>query len=180
MSGEAHELQQKGIEHFEQHDYEAAARYFQQAKDLYEAEETHDMAAEMAVNIGLVHRALAENQQALELMQEALRIFQDQEDELRMAQVLGNMGGVYMALNDKEQAFLSYRQAADLFRDLGEQQMYSQTMLALGNLQVRDGKLFAGAVSYQLGLEDMQNLTTRQKILKRLTQFMAALGNTPR
>ncbi|MCU0511742.1 MAG: tetratricopeptide repeat protein [Anaerolineae bacterium] len=173
----ANELQEQGVKLYDQHDYEAAARLFQQAKEAYAEASQHDMVAEMKVNIGLVHRALGENQQALELMQEAQRAFQEAGDKLRLAQVLGNMGGVYLALSDREQAFHVYRQAADIFLELGEKKLYSETMLAIGSLQVRGGKFFNGAAYYQIGLEGLENLTPAQKLIKRLSALVSALGN---
>lgn len=167
MSAET--LKEEGIKLFSQHDYEAANRSFQQAKDAYEESGDYDMVAEMKVNIGLVHRALGETQQALELMQEALSHFKEKNDQLRTAQVLGNLGGVYQALNDKEQAELSYRQAADTFRDIGEEEMYSDTLMALGQFQFKDGKILAGAATYQVALENRDNLTGTQKIIKSLS-----------
>lgn len=172
----AKELQDQGIKLFDQRDYEAAARAFQDAKEAYGADNQPDMAAEMKVNLGLVHRALGEHQQALDLMQEALRTFQDANDQLRLAQVLGNLGGVYLALNDKEQAFESYRRAADIFDELGEKKLYGETMLALGNLQFRDGRIFAGAALYQVGLDQLDNLNPRQKMLKRVSNFLTRLS----
>jgi tetratricopeptide (TPR) repeat protein len=173
----AHDLQDQGVKLFEQHDYEAAARLFQQAREAYGAASQDDMVAEMKVNIGLVHRALGENQQALELMQEALRTFQERQDHLRTAQVLGNMGGVYMALNDRDGAFRVYRQAADMFLEMGEKELYSETLLAIGRLQVRQGKIFAGAATYRVGLESKDQLTPGQKIIKRLSDIITGLNN---
>lgn len=174
----AQDFKDKGIELFNQHDYEAAARAFQQAKDAYSAQGAHEMVAEMKVNIGLVHRALGETQQALEMMQEAMRTFQDKGDQLRTAQVLGNLGGVYQALNDKEQAELSFRQAANTFMELGEHDLYSDTMLALGALQVRDGKFFEGAATYRIALENRTKLSGSQKIIKSLSSFVARLSGS--
>ena len=102
----AEALQERGKKLFRQRDYEAAAQHFQQALDAYREEGMRDMAAEMQTNIGLVHRAMGENQQALDMMQEALRTFQDLGDDLRIAQVLGNMGGVYAALGDNGESEL--------------------------------------------------------------------------
>ncbi len=168
MTATAHELQERGKKLFFQHDYEAAARLFQQAMDLYRAENMPDMVAEMQTNIGLVHRAIGENQQALEIMQEALRTFEELEDELRHAQVLGNLGGVYSALGDREQAYNCYRQAADAFQELGEKEMYGETLIAMADLQVRDGKLMRGAATYEVGLEQLSHLNARQKVMRRL------------
>lgn len=164
----AEELQERGIKLYQQQDYEAASRIFQQAKELYDADDRRDMAAEMQTNIGLVHRALGEHQQALDIMQQALTIFQDEDDQLRTAQVMGNIGGVYMELGDREQAYNCYRQAADIFRDLGEKEMYGETLVAMAKMQIRDGKLWVGAATYEAGLDQFEQLSPLQKLLKNL------------
>lgn len=166
-------LKEEGVKLFNQHDYEAANRSFQQAKDAYEAENDYMMAAEMKVNIGLVHRSLGESQQALELMQEALRFFQEKNDKLRTGQVLGNMAGVYQALDDKEKAESSYRDAAEIFKDLGEADFYSDTLEALARLQLTSGKFIPGAVNYQTALSGRKKLSFTQRIILFLSNLIS-------
>jgi tetratricopeptide (TPR) repeat protein len=162
------QYQEQGIRLFQQKEYEAAARVFQQAVEAYEGEGHRELAGEMQTNIGLVHRALGENQQALDVMNQALNLFQENNDVLRAAKVLGNMGGVYMAMGDREQAYNCYRTAADAFQELGENRLYGETLLAMGDLQVKEGKLMAGAATYEVGLEQLDHLTASQRILKGL------------
>ncbi|MBL8165138.1 MAG: tetratricopeptide repeat protein [Anaerolineae bacterium] len=164
----AQQLQEQGIKLFQQKDYEEAARLFNQAQAAYEADGQRDMVAEMQTNIGLVHRVLGQHQQALDAMQAALTIFQELNDPLRAAKVLGNMGGVYAGLGDKEQAYNCYRQAADIFDEQGDKKLYGETMLAMADLQVRDGKLMAGAATYEVGLENLDDLSAGQKVIKGL------------
>ncbi len=164
----AKELQDQGVKLFDQKEYEAAARTFAQSMEQYEADGQPDMAAEMQVNVGLVHRALGEHQQALDAMQAALHAFQTTNDRLRTAMTLGNIGGVYAALGDKEQAYNCYRSAADLFDELGETKMHGETMVAMASLQVRDGKLSMGAATYEVGLSELDDLSAGQKVLKGL------------
>lgn len=164
----AHELQEQGVKLFRQKDYEAARRVFEQAASAYGAEGKHDMVAEMRTNIGLVHRALGENQQALDAMEAALRFFEEQGDALRAAKVIGNMGGVYAALGDKEQAYTCYRRAADIFHELGEKTLYGETLIAMGDLQVREGKITTGTATYEAGLSELEKLSPSQKIIKGL------------
>ena len=164
----AKELQDQGLKLFQQKEYEAAKRAFEQARDQYEADNQPDMAAEMNVNIGLVHKLLGENQRALEMMQAALIVFQSMNDQLRVAKVLGNLGLVYRALGDNEQAYNAYRNAADTFEALGEKQLYGETLVAMGDLQVREGKIGAGAATYEVGLGNLDELSTSQKVLKGL------------
>lgn len=176
----AQEYQEQGVKLFNQRDFEAAARAFQQAKESYSELDQADMVAEMQVNLGLVHRALGEHQQALDMMQQALRFFQEADDTRRAAQALGNMGGVYDALNDREQAYNSYRQAADIFLELDEMQLYGQTLLAMGDLQVREGKIMVGAATYQLGLEYIEDLNARQKLMKNISGLITRLTGSGR
>jgi len=164
----AQELQEQGVKLFGQKEYEAAARTFSQAMQQYEADGNKPLAAEMQVNLGLVHRALGEHQQALDVMQEALHTFQSSDDKLHTAMTLGNIGGVYSALGDKEQAYNCYRNAADLFDELGEKKLHGETMVAMASMQVRDGKLSVGAATYEVGLSEIDDLTAGQKVLKGL------------
>lgn len=165
---DASQLQEKGVKLFMQRDYEAAARAFQEAQTAYEAAGDTMLAAEMQVNIGLVHRSLGENQQALDIMHSALETFQQANEELRLAKALGNMGGVYAALGDKEQAYNCFRQAADIFKERGEKKLYGETLIAMGDLQMRDGKVMSGAATYEAGLDNLDNLSASQKMLKGL------------
>lgn len=164
----AQELQEQGVKLFGQKEYEAAARTFSQAQEQYEADGKPALAAEMQVNQGLVHRALGEHQQALDVMQAALHVFESSSDRLHTAMTLGNIGGVYAALGDKEQAYNCYRNAADLFDELGEKKLHGETLVAMASLQVRDGKLLAGAATYEVGLSELDDLSAGQKVLKGL------------
>jgi tetratricopeptide (TPR) repeat protein len=169
------ELQDQGVELFKQHDYEAAAQVFQQANDAYLAEGKKDMAAEMQSNLGLIYRSLGENQKALDAIQGALTTFQEMNDTLRSAKALGNLGGVYVAMGDREQAYNCFRQAADIFQDLGEKKLHGDTLLAMADLQMKDGKLMAGAATYEAGLEQIDHLNTSQKIIKGLLNIRGKL-----
>jgi tetratricopeptide (TPR) repeat protein len=171
MTSDAKALQAQGVKLYEQQDYEAAARVFKQASDAFDAAGQPDMAAEMQTNIGLVHRALGEHQQALDTMQQALETFKETNDTLRLAQVFGNMGGVYLEIGDKEQAYNCYRQAADGFLEVGERKMYGETMLAIAKVQFKDGKIWPAAATYEVGLEYLDRLTMSQKVLQRLIGF---------
>jgi len=184
MSGtSAQSLQEQGVKLFRQKEYESARTVFQQAQTAYEAEGNRVLAAEMMVNIGLIHRALGENQQALDVIQQALAVFEELGDQKRIAMTLGNLGGVYVALNDKEQAYNCYRTAADMFQALGEKQLYGETLLAMGRTQIEEGKVGVGSATYEAGLENMGDLNTRQKIMKSLlgirNRFLGA-GNPPK
>lgn len=162
------ELQEKGVKLFQQKEYEDAGPVFEQAIAAYQSAGQPDMAAEMMVNLGLVRRALGENDAALELMQAALQVFQQSGDRKREAMVLGNMGGVFLALSDKEQAASAYRDAAEIFDALGEKALHSQTLIAIAQMQMSERKISAAAATYEAGLSELDQLTPSQKLLKGL------------
>lgn len=166
MSEDAKKLQDKGIAAYQKKNYEQAVQFFNQAQAAYEQAGTRDKAVEMQVNIGLVHRALGENQQALDIMTGALSVFQEMGDALRAAQVLGNMGGVYAALGDHEQAYNCYIQAADTFQELGEKKMHADTLIAISTLQVKERKFIAGADTYEEGMKGLEKLSPQQRVLR--------------
>lgn len=164
----ANEWQEQGVAAYSKKDYEASLDAFNQAFDAYIAEDNPTMAHEMKINIGLVYRGQGEHLQALDIMQEALQYFQQEEDVLRAAKALGNMGGVYEQLDDREQAYTCYRQAADIFEELEEKVMYGETMLAIGALQVKDGKFMNGATTYEIGLRNIDKRSAPQRLLNWL------------
>jgi tetratricopeptide (TPR) repeat protein len=165
---DASELQAQGIQQFQKKRYDEAAALFQQAQAAYEASEQADMAAEMRVNLGLVHRARAEYTQALEEMSAAYAVFEELGDQKRLAMTLGNMGAAYKALDDKEQAYRCYRDAADLFDAAGERVLYGETLVAMADLQMSEHKVTAAAATYEVGLSEMENLSASQKVIKNL------------
>ena len=169
------ELQEQGIDRYKRQDFEGAARLFQQSFEAYKADGDEGKAAEMQTNIGLTHRALGEYQQALDIMQLALHTFETQDDKKLAAQVLGNIGGVYYELDDNEQAYNCYRQAADMFLEIDENQLYGETLVALARLQFRDRKFTIGAATYEVGLSYLDELSMKQKIVKRLIGFRNGL-----
>lgn len=162
----ADELKDQGIARYQSKRYEDARRDFQAAAEQYTAAGQPDMAAEMLSNIGLVHRALDEHQQALDAFSEALRTFQDLNDLPRSAQVLGNMGGVFAELKDREQAYMCYRQAAEAFSEIGDNKKYGETLIALAELQMKDGKIMEGAALYEEALKHGEDLNARQKFAR--------------
>lgn len=166
MTVNAKALQEQGIKHYQKQEYEEAARVFQQAHEAYMQDGQRDMAAEIQSNLGLVHRALSEYQQALDQFDAALRTFQELGDAFRSAQVLGNMGSVFAKLNDKEQAYNCYEQASEVFLELGREDLYGETLIAIGELQMRDGKLLKGAETYEAALRFVPELTGRQRVVK--------------
>lgn len=162
------ELQTKGIRLFEGGKYDEAAAIFTEAIAAYQSENSPELSAEMQVNLGLTKREQGDFEGAVEMMQTGLAYFRENGIRLREAQALGNMALVYAKAGDHEQAQTMYREAAAIFRELGEDQFYGETILALGDMLFRAGKLQEALAIFEVGLERMKNKNQRQKVMKQL------------
>lgn len=162
------ELQSKGIRLFEGGKYDEAATIFAEAIQAYQSENKPELSAEMQVNLGLTKRELGDFEGAVEDMQAGLAYFRESGIRLREAQALGNMALVYTKAGDHEQAQTMYREAAAIFRELGEDQFYGETILALGDMLFRAGKLQEALAIFEVGLEHIRNKNHRQKVMKQL------------
>jgi tetratricopeptide (TPR) repeat protein len=162
------ELQIKGIRLFESGKYAEAAETFASAVAAYQAEGNTQLAAEMRVNLGLAQRELGDFKTAVAEMQTGLAHFRAAGDRLHEAQTLGNMALAYSKAEDHEQAQTLYRDAARIFREIGQDDYYGETILALGDMQFRAGKLLEALATFEVGLDYVRNKNQRQKLMKQL------------
>jgi tetratricopeptide (TPR) repeat protein len=161
-------LQSRGIQQYQNQDYEAALETFQAAFQAFQDEGEPLHAAEQQVNMGLTYRALEKHDEALEQMQAGLASIREHGDRRLEAQALGNMALVYARQDNDEQAATMYREAATIFRELKDDENYGETILALGDLQFRSGKMVQAVASYEVALDYIKNPNQRQKMMKGL------------
>lgn len=164
----ASELQSRGVRLFERGKYDEALEHFEQAVAAFTEEGDAAMAAEMRVNIGLTYREQGKQEEAVEVMQESLAYFKESGDQMREAKTLGNMALIYAKIDEYDQAETMYREAAILFKELGEDQLYGETILALGDMQFRQGDFMGAVATFEMGLERIKNPNQRQKMLKQM------------
>lgn len=164
----ATDLQNRGIRLFERKKYDEALEQFEQAIEAFVAEGDEAMAAEMRVNIGLTYREQEKYEEAVEIMQESLAYFKETNDEMREAKTLGNMALIYAKIDEHDQAETMYREAAIIFKELGEDQFYGETILALGDMQFRQGNYMGAVATFEMGLDRIKNPNQRQKMLKQM------------
>lgn len=162
------ELQIKGIRLFESGKYQEAAETFAAAIAAYREEGNEQLASEMRVNLGLAKRELGDYEAAVTEMQGGLLHFQQNGDKLHEAQTFGNMALAYLRADNHEQAETMYREAARLFREIGEDGYYGETILALGDMLFRAGKLLEALAIFEIGLDHIKEKNQRQKVMKQL------------
>jgi tetratricopeptide (TPR) repeat protein len=168
-------LKKEGLRLFQEGLYEEAAAKFRQAQEMFAAEGNEAEVAEMANNLGVLHRLQGERSEAIAALGKAQAAFARLGDRSREAQTLGNLGGLYASQNEREKAKECLRQAADIFAELGDGQRQGETLMALGVQLWKTGDRSGGLAAYETGLHVLQKPTASQKTLRGLLGLRAML-----
>ncbi len=172
---EAVVLKEEGLRLFQEGLYEEAVAKFRQAQEMFASQGDEVEAAEMANNLGVIHRVQGEWGKAIAVLDEAKATFARLGDRSREAQTLGNLGGLYASQGEREKAKESLRQAADIFAELGDAQRQGETLMALGVQFWKTGDRSGGLAAYETGLHVLQKPTASQKTLRGLLGMRAKL-----
>jgi tetratricopeptide (TPR) repeat protein len=164
----AQDLKEEGLRLFQEGLYLEAAERFEQAREMFIAEEDEVEAAEVLNNLGIVHRMQRDGDKAIAALEEARAAFTRLGDRNREAQVLGNLGGLYASQGQRKKAKDCLHEAASLFADLGDEQRHGETLLALGVQHWKSGDRQDGLATYQAGLETLKKPSVGQKALRSL------------
>ena len=171
----AQDTKEEGLRLFQEGLYPEAAEKFEQAREMFVAEEDEVEAAEMLNNLGVVHRMQRDWDKAIAALEEARAAFTRLCDRNREAQVLGNLGGLYAGQGKRDMAKECLQEAAGLFGELGDEQRHGETLLALGVQHWKSGDRQEGLVTYQAGLETLKEPSVGQKALRSLLDLRTRL-----
>jgi tetratricopeptide (TPR) repeat protein len=171
----AQDVKEEGLRLFQEGLYPEAADRFEEAREMFIAGADEVEAAEMANNLGVVHRMQHDWEKALAALEEAQAAFTRLRDRNREAQVLGNLGGLYAGQGEREMAKECLQEAASLFADLGDEQRHGETLLALGVQHWKSGDHQEGLMTYQVGLETLEEPSVDQKALRGLLNLRTRL-----
>ncbi len=166
----ARDAKEEGLRLFQEGLYPEAADRFKQARQMFVAEGDQLEAAELLNNLGVVHRLQREWDEAIAALEEARAVFAGLGDRNREAQVLGNLGGLYASQGQRQAARASLREAATAFAELNDHQRQGETLLALGVQKWKAGDRQGALITYQAGLQTLENPSVGQRILRFLLQ----------
>jgi len=162
------ELKEEGLRLFQEGLYDEAAARFEQAQAMFAAEGNEIEVAEMANNLGVIHRLHGRWDEAIAALEEARAAFGRLGDRNREAQTLGNLGGLYASKGERDKAQEHLRRAADIFAELGDAQRRGETLLALGVQMWKTGDRSGGLTTYEAGLRTLERPTAGQKAVRGL------------
>ena len=130
-------------------------------------------------NLGVLHNALGERQQALQLFREALPLMRDAGQVRRSADALLNMGDIYNALARPDEAIAFFEQALAIERATGDKRNEAQAARHLGAAHLQRGQLGAASRDYARALSLAREVGDRAAegdALHGRGDFLAASG----
>ena len=165
------ELEAKGFQLYKSRRYGEAAETFQLAVEEYLLDGRPLKAAEMKNNLCVALLQDKQPQEALEAVSGTEDLFAEAGDQHKLAVALSNQGTALKELKDREPAVGKFRQAAEIFQELGQMDNYLQVMQSISSLELGSGNPLGAAAAMRAGLENVEKLTIRQRVLKTLLKI---------
>ena len=159
-------------------DFAGAAQSFEAARQSYLAASDPLMAAEMANNVSVALLQAGDPQGALQAVEGTAALFNEAGERKRQALALGNQAAALEALKRLEEAEQAYWQSAEILKALGETDLRLSVMQSISALQLRTGRQLQAVATMQAGVENLEKLTPKQRLLKRLLNIpMKMMGD---
>lgn len=152
-------------------DYQAAARVFAEAAEMFTVAGDRLSAAEMKNNQCVALLQEKQAQAALDAVVGSDAVFAAAGDIRRQAMALANQAAALEALKRSEEAIACYGQSSSLLEEAGEGDLRADVMRVLAALQMKRGKTIDAVVSMQSGVAGVKKPSLKQWILKKLLRF---------
>jgi tetratricopeptide (TPR) repeat protein len=155
--------------------YKLAAELF--SKAALKAEESSDpeQNAELRNNASVAYLQGNDPEAAYQIVVNSESVFIEIGDKKRHAMALGNQAAALEALGEKNKAKNLYIEAGDLLKSSGDNELRSFILKRISALQVQEGKQFEALGSMFEALNNAENLSFREKTLKKLSTIVMQL-----
>jgi len=178
-TNQAKQLHEAGVSLFKSGNPEGALQKLTEALQFAAANSRQQ--AEIYNDLGVVHRALENYDDAHDALDHAEDIFVELGDKKGQAQTLGNRAAILEAENLPEEAVETYKESAELFQELGESELAMYVWQAISRLRTKQKQYIAAIGAYEEGVANMPKNSLKRKILQQILKAPGALigGGAP-
>jgi tetratricopeptide (TPR) repeat protein len=160
---------------YEAEEFEQAAQWYERASHEYTILNDPLQAAEMANNRSVAILRSGDPQNAFSVAKGTDQIFAQAGDQHRQAMALGNQAAALEAMGQIDQAIQYYQRSNDLLKQLNDQPLRAYVLQSLSGLYLRRRRYLDSLVVMEAALEIKENLSLREKLLKKLLQVVSKL-----
>ncbi|MBI4926745.1 MAG: hypothetical protein HY835_03190 [Anaerolineae bacterium] len=148
--------------------YQESAAAFEQAARGWQAAGDAAAAAEAANNSSVAFLKAGDAQRALDIVEGTSQVFEAAKDSRRQGMAIANRAAALEGLNRLQEALAEYQIASDVLKLAEENELRSYVLQCISALQIRTGKELQALASMDSALENRENLSLREKLLKKL------------
>lgn len=168
---------------------ELAKKYYQQKKYHQAGELFESIATNLETNVEIIRSAEMKNnasvaylmngdyQKAYDIAKDTHLIFENANDEKNCGLSLGNQASALEHLGEKGLALQLYERAIEFLERSGEKESKAFILKRVSALQIQQGKQLEALGSMTTALNNIDELSTSERILKKLTDFIFKIGN---
>jgi tetratricopeptide (TPR) repeat protein len=160
---------------YEAEDFDEAARWYDRAGSQYSLQDDTLNVAEMANNRSVCLLRGGNSQAALAASRGTEKVFAQAGDLRRQAMALGNQAAAFESMQKIDDAITLYLQSNDLLKQIDDHDLRMFVLQSLSGLQLKKRRYLQALATMQAALDIKQNLTLREKILKKLLQIVFSL-----
>lgn len=164
-------LSENADEVYQEGDFERAARLYGEAASVFQTQGDSVTAAEMKNNQSVAFLQAGNALSAYETAAGTFEVFAAISDFRRQAIALANEATALQSLHRIDQALEKYLQSAEAFKQADEGQLRASVLQAVAWIMLRRGKIFEALGHIRASVEDLENPTFSQKIMKGLLRL---------
>ncbi len=152
-TGTARALNNIGIGHYLQAEYDLALQYYDRALAVAEASGDDEGLASTLNNIGVVHYIRGHYEQTIEYYARTLELRRRIGDRIPLAQVSNNLGNVYYTAKRHDDALESYAEAVRIYADSGNESAHANSLCNMALVYMELGRLDEAQQRLELALD---------------------------
>jgi tetratricopeptide (TPR) repeat protein len=161
-------LKQEAEQAYKNQKYLSAAKSFEAAADGYMRNNEQLEAAQMLNNASVAYLQADYPESALEIALNTDEFFAEIGGKKSQAIALGNQAAAYEALSRWAAAPKSYQASSDLLKEIGDKELRPTVMQSLSAVQLRLGRKMEALVTMQAGMDEINNPSIKQKLIKKI------------
>lgn len=162
----------QGKKEYEKGNFRAAADFFSQAAQAFDAAKDPLNAAEMRNNQSVALLQAGKAKEALQATEGTEAIFQKANDLKRQGIAVSNRAAALEGLKHWKEALAEYERAASILEQAGEGDMHSMVRKASANIHIKLGHIN----DTQMDIYDSLRLVEKPSFTQRLMKFLMRIG----
>ena len=164
-------------QYYQQKRFQESGNLFESLIHQFENLNDYHKAAEMKNNASVAYLMHGDHQKAYELAKDSHLVFAQVNDDKNCGLALGNQASAMEHLGEKKAALALYQLAIPHLEKAGEKESKAYILKRISSLHIQQGNQLEALGNMTAALNNIDELSWSEKILKKLTDLIMRIGN---